>query len=45
LYQLYYQKFPFAETMPAPIWGIKLDWVKVTDNTLGFGTKLIWGGE
>lgn len=41
-YALYYKKFPFAKAKPAPIWGIQLDWIKMTDNTLGFGKKLIW---
>jgi uncharacterized protein YhbP (UPF0306 family) len=41
-YQLYYNKFPFAKAKPAPIWGIQLDYIKMTDNTLGFGKKLIW---
>jgi len=41
-YKLYYQKFPFAKAKPSPVWGIKLNWLKMTDNTLGFGTKLKW---
>ena len=42
LYDCYYARFPFARDMPAPIWGIDVDYIKMTDNTLGFGTKLIW---
>jgi hypothetical protein len=42
LYSTYYEKFPFARAKPAPIWAIKLNWVKMTDNTLGFGKKLEW---
>lgn len=42
LYKTYYAKFPFAKAKPAPIWGIKLNWLKMTDNTLGFGKKLKW---
>lgn len=42
LYSIYYDKFPFARAKPAPIWAIKLNWIKMTDNTLGFGKKLEW---
>jgi len=38
----YLIKFPFAITKLSPIWGIQLEWIKMTDNTLGFGNKLIW---
>ena len=41
-YELYYKKFPFAKTKPSPIWGIVLNSIKMTDNTLGFGKKLAW---
>lgn len=41
-YKIYYHKFPFAKAKPSPVWGIKLNWVKMTDNTLGFGKKLMW---
>jgi len=41
-YSLYYHKFPFAKAKPSPIWGINLTFIKMTDNTLGFGKKLIW---
>lgn len=41
-YDLYYDKFPFAKAKPSAIWGINLEFVKMTDNTLGFGKKLIW---
>ncbi|PCJ28369.1 MAG: hypothetical protein COA97_01705 [Flavobacteriales bacterium] len=41
-YKTYYQKFPFAKAKPSLIWAIQLNWVKMTDNTLGFGKKLIW---
>ena len=43
--QIYYERFPFAKEMPSPIWGIKLNWIKMTDNTLGFGKKLIWSSD
>ena len=41
-YKTYYNKFPFAKAKSSPIWGIQLNWVKMTDNTLGFGKKLKW---
>ena len=41
-YQIYYEKYPFAKDIPAPVWAVKLNWLKMTDNTLGFGKKLIW---
>ena len=41
-YSIYYKKFPFAKAKPSSVWGIQLDWLKMTDNTLGFGKKLVW---
>ncbi len=41
-YRIYYNRFPFAKAKPAPIWAIELTWIKMTDNTLGFGKKLEW---
>ncbi len=41
-YAKYYDKFPFARAKPSPIWGIELVSIKMTDNTLGFGKKLLW---
>jgi uncharacterized protein YhbP (UPF0306 family) len=41
-YESYYEKFPFARAKPSSVWGIKLDSIKMTDNTLGFGKKLKW---
>jgi hypothetical protein len=31
-----------AAALKAPVWEIRLDELKFTDNTLGFGTKLHW---
>lgn len=42
MYQVYYAKYPFARAKPAPIWAIELHTIKMTDNTLGFGTKHHW---
>jgi len=41
-YKIYYNRFPFAKVKPAPIWGIQINWLKMTDNTLGFGKKTTW---
>ena len=39
---LYLKRFPFARAMEAEFYTIRLDWMKLTDNTLTFGKKLIW---
>lgn len=38
----YYNKYPFARAVPGDIWAVKLTAIKMTDNTLGFGTKIAW---
>lgn len=38
----YNRRFPIARAMSAPVWSIRLDELKFTDNTLGFGKKHIW---
>ena len=38
----YFKKFPFAILKQTLLWGIKPDFIKMTDNRLGFGKKLIW---
>ncbi|WP_275555879.1 YhbP family protein [Mixta sp. Marseille-Q2659] len=38
----YCQRFPVARAVSAPLWEIRLDEVKMTDNTLGFGKKNQW---
>lgn len=38
----YNRRFPVARVMSSPLWEIRLDEVKFTDNTLGFGKKLYW---
>lgn len=43
LARLAYQKrFPVAKKVSAPLWEIQLDEVKMTDNALGFGKKIVW---
>jgi len=38
----YIRRFPVASMLSAPVWEIRLDELKFTDNTLGFGKKLHW---
>lgn len=38
----YYLKYPFAMVMPGYLWAIQLHSIKFTDNSKGFGTKIIW---
>lgn len=38
----YLKAFPLSIAMPGYLWGIQLEYVKFTDNTLGFGNKRIW---
>lgn len=41
----YLTKFPVAILMKTTLWGIIPDFIKMTDNRLGFGKKLIWKVE
>lgn len=43
--ELYFDAFPFSRVMNPMLWIIRLDEIKMTDNTLGFGKKLIWKRE
>ena len=38
----YNRRFPVARVMSSPLWEIRLDEIKFTDNTMGFGKKLHW---
>lgn len=38
----YIRRFPVAARVSAPIWEIRLDELKMTNNALGFGKKLSW---
>lgn len=42
LKNLYFKAFPYARVMNPTLWRIRLDEVKMTDNTLGFGKKITW---
>ncbi|MEA1920827.1 MAG: pyridoxamine 5'-phosphate oxidase family protein [Campylobacterota bacterium] len=38
----YFKAYPYALAMNPTLWKIQLVRMKLTDNRLGFGTKLIW---
>ncbi len=38
----YLKRFPFAALMDTTLWILSIDYLKMTDNRLGFGKKLIW---
>ncbi len=39
----YLRRFPIARLMPAlHLWFVEPDFIKMTDNQLGFGKKLLW---
>lgn len=38
----YIKRFPVAMLMDTNLWLLKLTFIKMTDNRLGFGKKLIW---
>lgn len=39
---VYIKRFPYAAIAPLNIWIVEPTFMKLTDNTLGFGKKLIW---
>lgn len=41
----YFARFPYAVAMNPTLWGIQIEWLKFTDNTLGFGKKIEWSRE
>lgn len=43
--KLYISKFPYAALAELSLWRVEIDFIKLTDNTLGFGKKLIWNRE
>ena len=38
----YLKRFPFTALMETKLWVLEPDYIKMTDNRLGFGKKLIW---
>ena len=41
----YIKRFPYAAVAPLTLWGVTPTMMKLTDNKLGFGKKLIWQSE
>ena len=41
----YIKRFPYAAVAPLSLWMVRPTYLKLTDNTLGFGKKLIWQSE
>ncbi|MBN2895312.1 MAG: pyridoxamine 5'-phosphate oxidase family protein [Campylobacterales bacterium] len=39
---LYYRAFGYARVMRPTFWRLHVSAMKLTDNTLGFGTKITW---
>ena len=38
--KIYFKRFPYAIAMKPLLWAIEIEYLKFTDNTLGFGKKL-----
>jgi uncharacterized protein YhbP (UPF0306 family) len=38
----YLRRFPFAALMDTTLWVLTIEYLKMTDNRLGFGKKLLW---
>ena len=41
----YTLKYPFSVVIKGGLWIVELEFVKMTDNTLGFGKKISWEKE
>lgn len=41
----YLKRFPYALLMKTSLWILNINHIKMTDNRLGFGKKLIWEQE
>ena len=41
----YIKRFPYTAVAPLSLWMVAPAMMKLTDNTLGFGKKLIWQSE
>ena len=40
--KIYLKKFPIARLFDSDFWSVEIDSIKMTDNTLGFGKKILW---
>jgi uncharacterized protein YhbP (UPF0306 family) len=43
--RIYIKRFPYAAVAPLNLWAVEPTFIKLTDNTLGFGKKLIWNNQ
>jgi len=41
----YFKKFPMSIAVMGYVWAVQLNFLKFTDNTLGFGNKTIWKSQ
>ena len=41
-YAMYYKRFAVARVLNAPIWELRLDYIKMTNNKIGFAFKDEW---
>lgn len=39
---IYLKQFPYAILKKSALWIVKIDYIKMTDNRLGFGKKIHW---
>ncbi len=39
---IYITKFPYAIALKLTLWRLVIDYAKLTDNSLGFGKKIVW---
>ena len=42
---IYLKKHPLALAIPGEIWALRINKIKMTDSTLGFGKKISWERE
>lgn len=42
LYKVYLNRFPYAKKFKPFLWRININYMKMTDNRLGFGKKIHW---
>ena len=40
--KVYLKRFPFAALMDTTLWLVIIDYLKMTDNSFGFGKKMVW---
>lgn len=41
----YIKRFPYAAAVPLNLWILEPEFYKLTDNTLGFGKKIVWTSQ